>query len=49
MDLFHYNGADYVIMVNYFSKYPEIARLNGTSAAAVIPHVKGVFARHGVP
>ena len=37
MDLFHYNGADYVIMVDCFSTYPEIARLNGTLAAAVIP------------
>ena len=50
MDIFEFQGAEYLIVVDYHSKYPEIARLGrGKSAAIVIQHVKGIFARHGIP
>uniref|UniRef100_A0A8D0C7Y7 Gypsy retrotransposon integrase-like protein 1 n=1 Tax=Scleropages formosus TaxID=113540 RepID=A0A8D0C7Y7_SCLFO len=48
-DLFHFNGKDYLLVVDYFSSYPEIALLSNSSSACVIQHMKSVFARHGIP
>lgn len=47
-DIFHHNGKDYVLIINYHSNFPEIALLTNTIADSVITHVKSVFARHGI-
>ena len=49
MDLFMLNGANYVLIVDYFSRYPEVIKLKSTSSKAVIEAVKAVFSRHGIP
>ena len=49
MDLFDYQGQQYLLIVDYFSKYIEIAHLRSTSADVVITHCKSIFARHGIP
>ncbi|XP_026050672.1 uncharacterized protein K02A2.6-like [Astatotilapia calliptera] len=48
-DLFHLDGKDYVLVIDYYSNYPEVAQLSSTSAQSVITHMKGFFARHGIP
>ena len=48
-DLFHMNGRDYLLIVDYFTSYPEIAQLTGTTSSAIIANVKSIFARHGIP
>ncbi|CAC5382214.1 unnamed protein product [Mytilus coruscus] len=48
-DLFHWNGSDYLIVVDYYSRYFEIAKLENISAKTVITHVKSISARHGIP
>ncbi|CAL9707883.1 unnamed protein product [Knipowitschia caucasica] len=48
-DLFHLAGKDYLVMVDYFSNYPEVAFLTDTTAKQVIKHCKAIFARHGIP
>ena len=37
------------IVVDYFSRYPEISKLTTTTSTAVIVTMKAVFARHGIP
>lgn len=37
------------MVVDYFSRYPELALLSSTSSSAVIVQMKSVFARHGIP
>ena len=50
MDIMTFQGSDYLVVVDYHSKYPEIARIGtGKSAKQVISHVKSVCARHGIP
>lgn len=47
-DLFHCNGKDYLLVIDYYSNFPEIALLSSTNASTVIMHVKSIFARHGI-
>ena len=48
-DLFVWNGVQYLLVIDYFSRYVEIAKLSGESSANVIKHLKSIFARHGIP
>ena len=50
-DLFELNGQMYlhVLVIDYFSRYIEIAKLFNTSSQSVINHLKSIFARHGIP
>ena len=48
-DLFQWENKQYVLVVDYFSRYIEIALLKETSSDAVINHLKSIFARHGIP
>ncbi len=49
VDLFHFNQADYMLCVDYFSKFPEIAKLTQTTSQHVITALKSIFTRHGIP
>ena len=42
-------GVNYLIIVDYFSRFPEVIRLSSTTASAVIQALKSVFSRHGIP
>ncbi len=48
-DIFYYKGRDYLLVVDYFSKYPEVTRINHKNSEAVILAMKEMFARHGIP
>ena len=48
-DLFHLNGATYLLTVDYFSRYPEVQRLSTLSSQAVIEALKACFSRYGIP
>ncbi len=45
--LFH--GKEYLLVVDYFSSFAEMALLSNSSNACVIQHLKYIFARHGIP
>ena len=49
VDLFELNKDHYILMVDYFSRYPEAIKLSSTTSAAVITVMKSIFARHGIP
>ena len=48
-DLFEWDKHMYVLIVDYYSRFIEIARLSGESAPEVINKTKSIFARHGIP
>ena len=48
-DLFHWENASYLLIVDYYSRYIETAKLSNDSSAEVIRHTKSIFARHGIP
>ncbi len=49
MDIFYYEGVDYLVIVDYRSKYPEVIKLRSKTAKSVIQACKETFARHGIP
>lgn len=48
-DFLEYKKKKYIVMVDYYSKYIEIAMLNTGTATNVISHCKSIFSRHGIP
>jgi hypothetical protein len=49
-DLFEFKGEQYCLVVDYYSKFPEIVKLGKHSTSqAVITALKSIFSRHGIP
>ena len=48
-DLFELNKATYLIVIDYFSRYPEVVKLTSTTSKSVIAALKSMFLRHGIP
>ena len=48
-DLFQWKNHQYLLIVDYYSRYIEISKLSGTTADNIINHTKSIFARHGIP
>ncbi len=48
-DLFQWEQNNYMVVVDYYSRYIEIARLENTTSKTVVNHTKSIFARHGIP
>jgi hypothetical protein len=49
VDLFNFDGTDYLCTVDYMSNFWEIDRLRNTEAKTVISKLKRHFARFGIP
>lgn len=47
-DLFTWNSRDYIIIVDYYSRFFKPERLYSCTSAAVISKLKSTMARHGV-
>ena len=49
-DLFELKGKLYLLCIDYFSRFVEVALLSkSTTAPDVITHLKSCFAKHGIP
>ena len=48
-DLFDYNGCQYLLVADYFSKFPVIRKLSTTTSSAIIHHLRSILAEHGIP
>ena len=48
-DVLYYSGKTYIIVVDYYSRFFEIAPLKSTTAENAINHLKSFFCRHGIP
>ena len=48
-DLFDWQAKPHLIVVNYYSRYPEVAELRDTKASTVIKKTKSFFSRHRIP
>ena len=48
-DLFYWTGQDFLLTVDYYSRYLEIERLYETQSVKIIKKLKMMFSRHGIP
>ncbi|KAK3107010.1 hypothetical protein FSP39_004902 [Pinctada imbricata] len=48
-DLFHWDDKEYLVIVDYYSRYFEVCHLNSTTSKSVIKQMKSVFSRFGIP
>ena len=48
-DLFTLKGRNYLLIVDSFSRFPEVVQLSSTSSQTMIGILKSVFARFGIP
>ena len=47
-DLFEMNKQTYLLLVDYYSHYQEVIKLNSTASTSIIAAMKSVFSRHGI-
>eukprot|EP00118_Oscarella_pearsei_P019101 m.200096 g.200096 ORF g.200096 m.200096 type:complete len:138 (+) comp39585_c0_seq6:550-963(+) len=48
-DLYEVAGNHYLLMVDYYSRFPEVRKLPSQGSAAVIEKCKEIFSCHGIP
>ncbi|KAK0156522.1 Apoptosis-stimulating of p53 protein 1 [Merluccius polli] len=48
-DLFEFEGKQYILFVDYYSKFIEVNVLRDTRSCTVIETMKAQFGRHGIP
>ena len=48
-DYFMLHTQDYLLVVDFYSKYPEVIPMKSKTAKATIVALKSIFARHGIP
>lgn len=48
-DTFHFNGQVYLLIVDYYSKFIEVIKLQNLTSNEIINQLKIVFSRQGIP
>ena len=48
-DLLVLNGATYLLVVDYYSRFPEVIQLRSTTSLSVINALKATFAHYSIP
>ena len=48
-DLFDFKGGQYLIVADYYSKFPVVRKLSTTTSSIIIHHLKSIFAEYGIP
>lgn len=49
MDLFKHNTNWYLLVADFYSRYPEVYQLPNLRSSTIITRLKDIFARHGIP
>lgn len=47
--LFKWNNTDYIVVVDYYSRYFEVEKITSLTSNTVIQKLKAMFARFGIP
>ena len=48
-DLFELQSTHYLLVADYYSRFPIIRRLSGLSSQSVIGQMKSIFSEYGIP
>jgi hypothetical protein len=47
-DILTYHSRDYLVVVDYFSKWIELIEVKNKNSTAIIKKLKNIFIRHGI-
>lgn len=47
--MFTWNRTDYIVLVDYYSRYCEVEKITNLTSTTVIKKLKSMFARFGIP
>ena len=47
--LFEWKQSTFLLIVDYYSRFIEIARLKRPTTEEIVTHIKSIFARHSIP
>ena len=48
-DLMQYKNSMYLLVIDYYSRYIEIAKFTSTTSKDITNHLNFIFSRHGIP
>ncbi len=48
-DLFELKGTTHLLVVDYYSRYPEVVKLSSLTSGSIATALKSIFSRHGIP
>ena len=48
-DIFEWKKCSYLLVIDYYSRYIEVAKLTSTTSRSVVQHLKSIFSHHGIP
>ena len=48
-DLFFWNNSPYLLVSDYYSKFPLVRKLSNIRSHTTIAHLKSIFEEHGIP
>lgn len=48
-DLFFWNNSPYLLLSDYYSKFPLVRKLDNIRSDTTIAHLKSIFEEHGIP
>ena len=49
IDLFHFEGNSYLLLIDYTSQFPVMRKLMSMTAQHIVEHIKQIFAEYGWP
>ena len=48
-DIFNLKGVDYLLVVDYFTRFVEISKMSSITSTSIISALKSTFFRYGIP
>ena len=48
-DLFFWNNSPYLLVSDYYSKFPLVRKLDNIRSDTIVAHMKAIFEEHGIP
>ncbi|CAK1597693.1 unnamed protein product [Parnassius mnemosyne] len=49
IDVFHFGTKSFVLIIDYYSKFVELIKINCLKSELIVKKIKQVFSRHGIP
>ena len=48
-DLFELDSTQHLLVIDYYSRYPEVIQLHSTTSTTIVNALRSIFGRHGIP